>query len=166
MSIQTVTVTPRFQAAHRADSDWHDAYRARRSLRSLPFFGQDLFERAVTTGGLQDPQYLKALESNRLAAGRDGLDKVLASQQLQAVIAPTMGPAFLIDPINGDALSWDGPGNVPAIAGYPHLTLPMGLVKGLPVGLSVIGPAWSDGTVLALGGAIERLVGQVAPPAL
>jgi len=130
----------------------------------MPYFGQDLFERALTTGGLQDPQYLKALATNRLAAGRDGLDKVLASQQLQVVIAPTMGPAFLIDPINGDALSWEGPGNVPAIAGYPHLTLPMGLVRGLPVGLSIIGPAWSDGTVLALGGAIERLVGRLAPP--
>ncbi|HLQ12952.1 MAG TPA: amidase [Steroidobacteraceae bacterium] len=132
----------------------------------MPYFGQDLFERAVSTGGLKDPLYLKALETSRLAAGRDGLDKVLASQQLQVVIAPTTGPAFLIDPINGDAMSWDGPGNVPAIAGYPHLTIPMGLVKGLPVGLSVIGPAWSDGTVLALGGAIERLVGHVAPPAL
>src|SRR5712671_2128543 len=132
----------------------------------MPYFGQDLFERAVSTGGLKDPLYLKALETSRLAAGRDGLDKVLASQQLQVVIAPTTGPAFLIDPINGDAMSWDGPGNVPAIAGYPHRTIPMGLVKGLPVGLSVIGPAWSDGTVLALGGAIERLVGHVAPPAL
>ncbi len=142
------------------------AFDRENAAAEMPYFGQDLFERALTTGGLQDPQYLKALETSRLAAGRDGLDKVLASLQLQAVIAPTMGPAFLIDPINGDALSWDGPGNVPAIAGYPHLTLPMGLVKGLPVGLSVIGPAWSDGTMLALGGAIERLVGQVAPPAL
>jgi len=80
------------------------------------------------------------------------------------LIVPTMGPAFLIDPINGDAFNWSGPGNLPAIAGYPHLTVPMGLVKGLPVGLSVMGPAWSDAAVLALGGAIEQLLGAVPPP--
>jgi amidase len=130
----------------------------------MPFFGQDLFEQAQATGGLQDPQYLKARETSRLATGRDGLDKILSSQQLQVLIVPTMGPAFLIDPINGDAFNWSGAGNLPAIAGYPHLTVPMGLVKGLPVGLSVMGPAWSDATVLALGGALEQLLGRVAPP--
>ena len=140
------------------------AFDREHAAEEMPYFEQDLFERAVTTGGLQDPQYLKALESNRLAAGRDGLDRILASQQLQVVIAPTQGPAFLIDPVNGDAINWSGPGNLPAIAGYPHLTLPMGMVKGLPVGLSVMGPAWSDARLLAVGGAIEQLLGPVAAP--
>ena len=134
------------------------------AAEEMPLFEQDLFERAQATGGLQDAQYLKALEGSRLTAGHDGLDKILSSQQLQALIAPTMGPAFLIDPINGDAINWSGPGNLPAIAGYPHLTLPLGLIKGLPVGVSVIGPAWSDAMLLELGADIEHLVGQVAPP--
>jgi amidase len=140
------------------------AFDRQHAAAEMPFFGQDLFEQAQATGGLQDPQYLRARETSRRVAGRDGLDKILSAQQLQVLIAPTMGPAFLIDPINGDAFSWSGPGNLPAIAGYPHLTVPMGLVKGLPVGLSVIGPAWSDARVLALGGAIERLLGPVPPP--
>jgi amidase len=130
----------------------------------MPYFGQDLFEQAQATGGLQDPPYLKALATSRAAAGRDGLDKIFSARQLQLLIVPTMGPAFLIDPINGDSFSWSGPGNLPAIAGYPHLTVPMGLVKGLPVGLSVMGPAWSDAKVLALGAAIEHLLGPVPPP--
>jgi amidase len=140
------------------------AFDRQHAAAEMPFFGQDLFELAQATGGLQDPAYLKARETSRLVAGRDGLDKIFSAQQLQVLIAPTMGPAFLIDPINGDAFSWSGPGNLPAIAGYPHLTVPMGLVKGLPVGLSVMGPAWSDARVLALGGALEHLLGPVPPP--
>jgi amidase len=141
------------------------AFNRQHAAEEMPLFEQELFERAQATGGLQDAQYLKALEGSRLAAGRDGLDKIFSTQQLQALIAPTDGPAFMIDPINGDAINWSGPGNLPAIAGYPHLTVPMGLIKGLPVGLSVIGPAWSDALLLALGAEIQQLIGLVAPPA-
>ncbi|HKC15223.1 MAG TPA: amidase [Steroidobacteraceae bacterium] len=140
------------------------AFDREHAAEEMPYFEQDLFERAEASGGLKDPQYLKALEYSRLGAGRDGLDRIFASQQLQVLIAPTEGPAFLIDPVNGDAMTWSGPGNLPAIAGYPHLTLPMGLIKGLPVGLSLIGPAWSDTQLLAAGGAIEQLIGPVAAP--
>jgi amidase len=140
------------------------AFDRQHAAAEMPYFGQDLFEQAQATGGLQDPPYLKALETSRAAAGRDGLDKIFSAQQLQLLIVPTMGPAFMIDPVNGDSFSWSGPGNLPAIAGYPHLTVPMGLVKGLPVGLSVMGPAWSDAKVLALGAAIEHLLGPVPPP--
>jgi amidase len=140
------------------------AFDRQHAAEEMSYFGQDLFEQAQASSGLQDPQYLKARETSRLAAGRDGLDKILSSRQLQVLIVPTMGPAFLIDPINGDAFNWSGPGNLPAIAGYPHLTVPMGLVKGLPVGLSVMGPAWSDARVLALGGALEQLLGRVPRP--
>jgi amidase len=126
--------------------------------------GQDLFEQAQLSAGLQDPAYLKAREDSRLAAGRDGLDKLLASHQLQAIIAPTMGPAYLIDTIAGDTISASGPGGLPAIAGYPHLTLPMGMVKGLPVGLSLIGSAWTDRPLLTLGAGVERVLDPVPPP--
>ena len=134
------------------------------AAREMPIFGQDLFEQAELTTGLQDPVYLKAREDSKLAAGRDGLDKLLVSHQLQAIIAPTMGPAYLIDTIAGDTISASGPGGFPAIAGYPHLTLPMGMVKGLPVGLSLIGTAWTDRALLALGASVERVLGPVPGP--
>jgi amidase len=134
------------------------------AAQEMPLFGQELFERAQSGGGLQDAAYLKARTESLRIAGRDGLDKIFAAHQLQALVAFTEGPAMPIDPVNGDAINSSGPGNLPAIAGYPHLTVPMGMVKGLPVGLSVIGPAWSDARVLAIGAACERLLGPVAPP--
>ncbi|HVO08814.1 MAG TPA: amidase [Burkholderiaceae bacterium] len=140
------------------------AFNHANASRELTLFGQELFDRAQATGGLQDAGYVRALESSRRIAGRDGLDRIFAAQQLQALIAYTEGPAMPIDPVNGDAINNSGPGNLPAIAGYPHLTLPMGLVKGLPVGLSVIGPAWSDANVLSIGAAAERLLVPIAPP--
>ena len=140
------------------------AFNREQAASEMPIFEQDLFERAQATIGLQDPAYAKALAASRRIAGQDGLDRIFSSQQLQALIGYTEGPAFPIDPINGDASNSSGHGNLPAIAGYPHLTVPMGLVKGLPVGLSVIGPAWSDGAVLALGAACERLLGPIPPP--
>ena len=140
------------------------AFNQSHANEEMPIFGQDLFEKAQGTLGLQDTPYLEALETSRRIAGRDGLEKMFSAQQLAAIIAPTMGPAFLIDQINGDAINASGPGNLPAIAGFPHLTVPMGMVKGLPVGLSVIGAAWSDKEVLALGGALETIVGHVPRP--
>ena len=140
------------------------AFNHAHASREMPLFGQELFDRAQATAGLQDAAYVQALESSRRIAGRDGLDKIFAAHQLQALIAYTEGPAMPIDPVNGDAINGSGPGNLPAIAGYPHLTLPMGLVKGLPVGLSVIGLAWSDATVLSIGAGVERVLGPIAPP--
>ena len=140
------------------------AFNRAESSREMPLFEQELFVRAQATAGLGDAGYLQALESSRRIAGRDGLDKIFAAHQLQVLIAYTEGPAMPIDPINGDAINGSGPGNLPAIAGYPHLTLPMGLVRGLPVGLSIIGPAWSDEAVLSVGAACERLLGPLPPP--
>jgi amidase len=140
------------------------AFNRTHAEHEMPIFGQELFERAQATGGLQDEAYLKARAESLRIAGHDGLDRIFAAHQLQALIAFTEGPAMPIDPVNGDAINSSGPGNLPAIAGYPHLTVPMGMVKGLPVGLSVIGPAWSDARVLQIGAACERLLGPVAPP--
>jgi len=140
------------------------AFNAKESAREMPLFAQELFEQAEQTKGLEDAEYRSALERSRQIAGRDGLDRILKENQLVAILAPTMGPAFPIDPVNGDAINSSGPGNFPAIAGYPHVTLPMGMVQGLPVGLSVIGPAWSDRDMLALAAILEKLTPPISAP--
>jgi amidase len=98
-------------------------------------------------------------------AGPDGIDRLLRENDVVALIGPTMPPAWLIDAVNGDQVSGAGGGKLAAVAGYPHLTVPMGQVRGLPVGLSFIGPKWSDATILSLGFAYEQASRQLAPPA-
>jgi amidase len=130
----------------------------------MRWFGQETFEEAETTKGLADPDYLKARAEGQRLAGPDGIDKMLAAAHLDALIAPTMGPAWTTDLINGDHGAGGGAGAIPAIAGYPHLTVPMGTVDGLPVGLSFIGPAWSEARLFALGYSYEQLRPHRAPP--
>jgi amidase len=123
--------------------------------REMVLFGQESFEKAEATKGLDDPDYLKARAEAVKAAGADGIDKLLTDNRLDALIAPTYGPASRIDVVDGDGISGRS-SRLPAIAGYPHLTVPMGQVRGLPVGLSFIGPAWSEDRLLGLGAAFER----------
>ncbi|MFN3521930.1 MAG: amidase [Phenylobacterium sp.] len=123
--------------------------------RETVLFGQEVFEQAAGAPGLTDPTYLQALDSGRRLAGPEGLDRVLAAAGVEALVAPSGGPASVVDPVNGGR--WLGsPSTWPAVAGYPHLTVPMGAVSGLPVGLSFIGPKWSDGRLLSLGYAFEQ----------
>ena len=119
--------------------------------RELALFGQDIFEQAKATKGLYDPAYLKAREISFRRAGPEGIDLLLKEHNVVALVGPTMPPAWTIDPVNGDQISGGGAGNLAAVAGYAHLTVPMGTVKGLPVGLSFIGPKWSDALILSLG---------------
>ena len=124
--------------------------------QEMPWFGQELFERAQAKGPLTSPVYRKALATCRRLARRDGLDALLAQHHLDAVVAPTGGPAWLTDPVSGDhdtGISFSTPA---AVAGYPHVTVPMGLVCGLPVGLSFVGPAWSEPLLLRLAYAFEQ----------
>jgi amidase len=86
---------------------------------------------------------------------QEGIDRLMTRNRLDALIAPSYGPASRIDVVDGDNVS-GGAAGLPAIAGYPHLTVPMGYVTGLPVGLSFIGRAWSEASLLALGAAYER----------
>jgi amidase len=97
-------------------------------------------------------------------AGPDGLDALLRDNKVDALVAPTLGPSWLIDPVLKDRVVGGGAGNAPAMAGYPHLTVPMGLVDGLPVGLSIIGPKWSEARLLAFGYAFERTANARRPP--
>ena len=124
--------------------------------RELALFGQDLLEKAEATRGLDDPAYKAARALSLWLAGKDGIDAMLASADLVALIAPTMPPAWKIDAVNGDQGGGSGAGDLAAVAGYPHLTVPMGDVRGLPVGLSFIGPAWSEARLLGLGYAYEQ----------
>ncbi len=123
--------------------------------RELGLFGQELFLKAEATKGLDDPAYLAARDNAHRRAGPDGIDRLLATDHLDALVAPTGAPAWLIDTIDGDH-DMGSAGTLPAVAGYPHLTVPMALVSGLPVGLSFIGPAWSEAKLLALGYSFEQ----------
>jgi amidase len=131
--------------------------------QEMPLFGQDLFVKAEATKGLDDPAYRKARATSlRLATG--AIDGLLKTHRLDALVGPTMPPAWKIDAVNGDQISGGGAGSLAAVAGYPHLTVPMGLVKSLPVGLSFIGPKWSDALLLRLGFAYEQARGPLPPP--
>ena len=133
-------------------------------IQEMALFGQETFEQAEKTKGLADPAYRKARETSFRAAGPNGIDRLLRENKVVALVGPTMPPAWKIDAVNGDQISGGGAGSLAAVAGYPHLTVPMGLVKGLPVGLSFMGPKWSEGLLLSLGYAYEQARGPLPPP--
>jgi amidase len=140
------------------------AYNKANMALEMPLFGQDIFEKAQATKGLADPAYKKARATSLRLAGAQGIDKLLRQHKLDALVGPTMPPSWKIDAVNGDQISGGGAGSLAAVAGYPHLTVPMGLVKGLPVGLSFMGPKWSDSLILRLGYAFEQARGPMPPP--
>jgi amidase len=129
----------------------------------LAWFGQELLEQAIDVPGLDDADYLDMLETCRRASRTDGIDAVVAEHGLDALVAPTGGPAWTTDLVNGD--NYTGSCSTPAaVAGYPHVTVPMGRVGGLPVGWSFIGTAGSDATMVRLASAFEhRIAGRVPP---
>lgn len=140
------------------------AFNQAHARQEMPFFGQDLFVKAEATKGLDNPEYRAARDLIRRLAGPDGIDRMLRANDVVALVGPTMPPAFLTDRLNGDRTGGAGAGGIAAVAGYPHLTVPMGLVKGLPVGLSFIGPAWSEARLLSFGYAYEQAAqARVAP---
>jgi len=122
----------------------------------LRWFDQSLFELAETKGGLDDPAYLEAKAKAARLAGPEGIDRLVKDHRVDLLVGVTNGPAWTTDLVNGDHYSGPSVSDLPAVAGYPHLTVPMGAVEGLPVGLSFIGPKWSDGAVLAAGYAYEQ----------
>lgn len=132
--------------------------------RELALFGQDSFEKAEATLGLGDPAYLTARALSQRLAGKDGITAMLAANNVVALVAPTMPPAWKTDAVNGDQMASAGPADLAAVAGYPHLTVPMGAVSGLPIGLSFIGPAWSEARLLGLGYAYEQAAGVKLVP--
>lgn len=125
------------------------------NARELALFGQDIFLQAEATKGIDDPAYRTARETAFRLAGPEGIDRMMRTHDLVALIAPTTAPAWTIDVINGDHYIGSA-SQLAAVAGYPHLTVPMGFVKGLPVGLSFIGGKWDDARILSLGYAFEQ----------
>jgi amidase len=132
------------------------AFNKANASEELQHFGQDTFELADKEKGLDDPAYIEALATSRRLAG-DALNGFFVSQKVDIIIAQTNGPAWLSTLGKGDAFSGPSASQMPAIAGFPHLTVPMGLSAGLPVGLSFIGPKWHDHLVLKAGYAYEQL---------
>ena len=126
----------------------------RATPREMELFGQELFEAAEGTSGLSDPIYVKAHEALR-ESSRGILDKLFTDYRLDALIRATDDPSYRIDVVKGDNDSSNSP-YLAATAGYPHLTVPMGFVHELPVGLSFVGPGWSEAKLLALGYAFEQ----------
>ncbi|BBB07673.1 amidase [Sphingopyxis sp. EG6] len=122
----------------------------------LQWFDQSLFELAETKGGLDSPAYLEAKAKAARLAGPEGIDRLLATHKLDLLVGVTNGPAWASDLVNGDHYTGPSASQLPAVAGYPHLTVPMGTVAGLPIGVSFIGGKWTDAEVLAAGYAYEQ----------
>jgi amidase len=136
--------------------------------QELRFFGQEIMEMAEKKGPLTERKYKQELAQNLRLARTQGIDAVMNKYKLDALVAPTGGPAWLIDLINGDGgtASAPGPSTVAAVAGYPHITVPMGFVAELPVGLSFFGRAWSEPTLIRLAYAYEQATRHRRPPRL
>lgn len=131
----------------------------------MPWFGQELLERAIERGPLSDPAYLEALETMRRLSRDEGIDAALRGRELDAILAPSNAPAWVIDPINGDHYR-GGSSSPAAIAGYPNLTVPAGQIAGLPIGISLSGTAWTEERLIGIAAAYERATHHRRAPAL
>jgi amidase len=139
------------------------AFNERNKDREMPYFGQELFLKAQEKGPLTTPAYREALERCRRLSRAEGLDAVMDEHRLDALVAPTGAPAWVIDPVSGD--HYVGGNSTPAaVSGYPSISVPMGFVFGLPVGLSFIGRAWSEPVLVRLAHAFEQATRHRRPP--
>ena len=140
------------------------AFNAAHADEEMALFGQETFEEAEKTKGLNDPEYKKARETSFRLAGPEGIDRMMRENKVVALISPTVAAAWLIDAVHGDQYPGGGAGGLAAVAGYPHLTVPMGNVRGLPVGLSFIGAKWDDAAILSLGYDFEQASRAILTP--
>ena len=131
------------------------AFNTAHKSEEMPYFGQEILEQAQKRGKLTDAKYRKALAKTRLDTRGKGIDAVMHAHKLDALVAPTNGPAWLIDVVNGDA-DGGGSSSPAAEAGYPSITVPAGYAFGLPVGISFFGRAWSDAKLIRIAYAFEQ----------
>ena len=132
------------------------AFNREHAAREMPWFGQEIFEKAQEKGPLTEEAYREALALVRKATRNDGIDALLTKHELDALVAPTGAPAWKIDLINGDHFI-GGSSTFPAVAGYPNVTVPMGDVHGMPVGLSFFGPSFSEPVLAEIAHAYEEI---------
>jgi amidase len=134
--------------------------------QEMAYFGQEIMEMAEKKGPLTSASYKTTLARNRRLARTLGIDAVMTKYRLDALVAPTGGPAWLIDLVNGDSgtASAPAPSSVAAVAGCPHITVPAGYFRGLPVGVSFIGRAWSEPTLIRIAYAYEQATRHRRPP--
>jgi amidase len=133
--------------------------------QEMPYFGQEIMVMAEKKGPLTSAKYIAALSRNRQMARALGIDATMTRFKLDALVAPTSGPAGLIDLVNGDgSFGGSSPSTVTSVAGYPHITVPAGDVRGLPVGISFFGRAWSEPTLIKLAYAYEQATKHRKPP--
>ncbi len=130
-------------------------FNERNREKEMPYFGQDLFIKAESKGPLTEKAYLDALEKNHQLARTEGIDATMDKFHLDAIVAPTGGPAWLTDLVNGDHVA-GGSSNAAAVAGYPNINVTAGSIYGLPVGISFFGRAWSEPTLIRLAFAFEQ----------
>jgi amidase len=131
--------------------------------KEMPFFGQDIFIKSEAKGPLTTKEYTDALAANLRLSRKEGIDAVMDQFHLDAIMAPTAGPAWLTDWVNGDHAA-GGSSNAAAVAGYPDITVPAGFVFGLPVGISFFGRAWSEPTLLKIAYGFEQTIQARRPP--
>ena len=134
--------------------------------RVMPYFGQERMEQAQKKGTLLNKRYLAALEKNHNLSREQGIDAVLKEHNLDAIVCPSGGPAWVIDLVNGDGgRNWDmDSSSYPAVAGYPHITVPAGYIFGLPIGISFFASAWQEPTLIRLAYAFEQATHARVPP--
>jgi len=130
-------------------------FNQKNSARELPYFGQELMEKAEAKGDLRSDEYMKAHADCRRLARTEGIDSAMEKHRLDALIAPTDSPAWMTDLVNGDHFTGSS-STLPAVAGYPHVTVPMGMPFGLPVGISFFGRAWSEPALIKFAYAFEQ----------
>ena len=130
-------------------------FNERNREKEMPYFGQDLFIKAEAKGSLTEKEYLDALEKNHRLTRKEGIDAVMEKFQLDALAAPTGGPAWMTDLVDGDHDS-GGSSTPAAVAGYPNINVPVGFVFGLPVGISFFGKAYSEPTLIKLAYSFEQ----------
>jgi amidase len=132
--------------------------------REMPFFGQEIFLMAQKKGDLNERAYRLALQKSKLLAGAQGIDAVINANKLDAIVAPSGGTAWMTDLVNGDCGVFEGGTSFAAVAGYPHITVPAGNVQGLPVGISFMGRAFTETTLIKIAYAYEQATRLRKPP--
>ena len=154
--------------ASRPDAQVHSladaiAFNEKNKDKEMAYFAQDLFLKAQEKGPLTDKEYVAALAANHSLSREHGIDGVMDKFHLDAIVAPTGGPAWITDLANGDH-AVGGSSNAAAVAGYPNINVPAGFIFGLPVGISFFGRAWSEPVLLKIAYGFEQLVNARKPP--